>query len=103
MSSVVVVRGIGDRKGQDIVDALLADTSAKIERGRVELDEHDKPSQDVTLEIVYRPGLRLGQLVEVHDSVQGVSWRGKIVEIAHRITIASHTTELRISRPLENF
>lgn len=103
MSSIVVFRGAGDRKGQDIAEALLASTNAKIERGRVELDEHAKPSQSVNLEITYRPGVRRGQIVEVHDSAQGVSWRGKILDVTHRITLSSHTTELNISRPLENF
>lgn len=103
MSSIVVFRGVGDRKGQDIIDAILSSTTAKLERGRVEMDEHDKPAQTVSMEVVYRPGLRRGQLVEVNDSTQGGSWRGKIVEVTHRIGLASHSTLLRISRPLENF
>lgn len=103
MSSIVVFRGAGDRKGQDIIEALLSSTSAKLERGRVEMDENAKPAQSVTLEIVYRTGVRLGQLVEVHDSAQGKSWRGKISAITHRITQTSHITELTVLRPLEDF
>ena len=103
MSSVVVFRGAGDRKGQDIVEALLSDTSAKVERGRVEMDEHADPAQSVSMDIVYRPGVRLGQLVEVHDSTQGKSWRGKISGITHKIKRTSHVTELTISRPTEDF
>jgi hypothetical protein len=103
MSSIVVFRGTGDKKGQDIVDALLSSTSAKLERGRVELDEHAMPIQSVSLDITYRPGVRLGQLVDVHDSTIGASWRGKITGIAHRITKTSHVTELSIARPTEEF
>lgn len=103
MSSIVVFRGVGDKKGQDIVEALLSSTSAKLERGRVELDEHALPNQSVTMQIVYRPGVRLGQLVEVHDSTQGKSWRGKITAIVHKITKTKHVTDLTISRPTEDF
>lgn len=103
MSSIVVFRGVGDKKGQDIVEALLSSTSAKLERGRVELDEHALPNQSVTMQIVYRAGVRLGQLVEVHDSTQGKSWRGKITAIAHKITKTKHVTDLTISRPTEDF
>lgn len=103
MSSIVVFRGVGDKKGQDIVEALLSSTSAKLERGRVELDEHAMPIQTVTMDVTYRPGVRLGQLVEVHDSTQGKSWRGKIAGITLKITQTSHILELSISRPTEEF
>lgn len=103
MSSIVVFRGAGDRKGQDIVEPLLSSITAKLERGRVEMDEHAKPAQSVTMDIVYRPGVRLGQLVEVHDAAQGKSWRGRITGITHKIKQTSHVTELTISRPTEDF
>lgn len=103
MSSIVVVRGLGDRKGQDIVEALLSSVSAKLERGRVEMDKHNQPEQAITLEIVYRKGVRRGQLVEVVDAAQGQVWRGKITSIAHRLTETSHTTELTIAKPNKDF
>ncbi len=103
MSSIVVFRGAGDRKGQDIVEPLLSSVTAKVERGRVEMDEHAKPAQSVTMDIVYRPGVRLGQLAEVHDATQGKSWKGKIVSITHKVKRTSHVTELTISRPTEDF
>lgn len=103
MSSIIVFRGSGDKKGQDIVEALLSSTSAKVERGRVELDAHNLPIQNVTMDIVYRPNTRLGQVCEIHDSTQGKSWRGKIVGITHRITKTTHVTEVTFGRPTEDF
>jgi len=103
MSSIVVFRYAGDKKGQDIVEALLTSVAAKLERGRVELDKYAKPAQSVTMDIVYRAGIRLGQLVEVNDSTQGKSWRGKVVGIVHKIKKESHVTELTITRPTEGF
>ncbi len=103
MSSIVVFRGTGDKKGQDIVEALLSSTSAKLERGRVELDEHAMPIQTVTMDIIYRPLVRLGQLVEVHDSTQGKSWLGKISGITLKIAKTRHVLEVSVSRPTEDF
>ncbi len=103
MSSVVVFRYLGDKRGEDITEALLSTTPAKLERGRVEMDAHALPIQTVSMTIVYRAGIRLGQLVEVHDSTQGASWRGKITSIVHRITKAKHVTELTLARPTEDF
>jgi hypothetical protein len=103
MRSSVVYRGSGDKKGQDIVEALLSSTAAKLERGRVELDEHALPVQSVSMDITHRPGVRLGQLVEVNDSTQGKTWRGKITAVAIKIAQSSHTIELTIDRPTEGF
>lgn len=103
MSSVVIIRGAGDVSGDEIVEALLYDTAARIERGRVEMDEHATVNQNVTLTILYRPGLRLGQLVEVGDSVQGAAWRGKIVGINHKYEQSSLVTTIDVKRPQEFF
>lgn len=103
MSSIVVFRYLGDKRGEDITEALLASNAAKVERGRVEMDLHALPNQTVTMQIVYRPGVRLGQIVEVNDSTQGASWRGKITGIVHKITKTKHVTDLTLSRPTEDF
>jgi len=96
MSGVVVIRYAGDISGPSIADALLAPLHAKLERGRVEMDEHAQPSKDVNLEIVFRPGLRLGQVVEVHDALQGARYRGKITAITHNAGPVSLTTSLTL-------
>lgn len=103
MSSVVVFRYLGDKRGEDITEALLSSDAAKVERGRVEMDLHAMPNQTVSMTIVYRAGVRLGQVVEVNDSTQGASWRGKITGIVHKVTQAKHITELTLSRPTEDF
>jgi hypothetical protein len=55
--------------------------------------------QPVELTIAYRSGLRLGQLVEIHDSLLGESFRGKITGIAHSVENNEVTTWLNIERP----
>ena len=85
MSTVVTIRYGGDRTGDDITDSLLSTDAAKVERGRAELDTNAQPMQDTSLGLVYRPGVRPGQLVEVHDGAQGESYRGKVTSVSYRV------------------
>jgi hypothetical protein len=101
MPSIVVARYTGDRQGEDIVDRLLSSVDAQLSRGRAELDANATLQQTVDLTIVYRQGLELGQLVEVHDALQGRSYRGKITGISHRIDGGQVVTVLNILKPLE--
>ena len=103
MSSIVVIRGAGDRKGEDIISPLLWTIEAKLARGTAEMGAHAEPMQSVSLTIVYRPGLRLGQLVEVNDSIQGASWRGKITGISHKMSGEDVVTDLAILRQQKDF
>lgn len=98
MSSLLVIRYSGSIRGPNVVDPLLSTVEAKLERGRVEMDEHALIPQIVTMEIVHRSGVRNGQLVEVHDALQGGRWRGKIVGVTHKAQGAVTTTTLDIKR-----
>ncbi len=96
MPSIIAVRDAGDLQGEDIVDALLSTVTVQLERGRAELDAHSTIPQSVSLGVVFRTGLELGQLAEVHDAMQGKSYRGKITGISHRIDNGAVTTLLDI-------
>jgi hypothetical protein len=85
VSTVVTMRYAGDRVGDDIVDSLLSTDEAKVERGRAELDSSAQPMQEVTLGLVYRAGVRLGQLAEIHDGTQGASYRAKVTSVSYRV------------------
>jgi hypothetical protein len=100
MIDIFVQRGPGDKRGDDIVDSLIGSLPVAIARGRNELDERAQPMQTVTMETVYRDGVRLGQLARVLDSRAGVAWMGKIVGISHRGAGVERTTTLRIKRPV---
>lgn len=103
MVDLVVVRGSGSRNGRDIVEPLLSTNEVALARGRMELDTYSPGQQPVTLTVVYRPNLRIGQLIEVHDALQGRSYRGKIVGISHRISRSEATTMLDILKSAEDF
>ncbi len=103
MSYIVVIRGAGDRKGSDIIDPLLYSLEAKLARGAAEMDANAEQQQNVDLTITYRTNLRLGQLVEVQDAVQGETWRGKITGIAHRVQDNTVTTDLSVLRVQKGF
>ncbi len=103
MIDIFVQRYTGDKRGEDIVDPLLGDLAVALARGRTELDKSALPQQPVQLAVKFRAGLRLGQLAEAHDAMQGVSWRGKITGISHRISNGQVYTVLDTVRPEISF
>lgn len=102
MVDIVVRRFAGDREGDDIVDGLLSTIPVAQNRGRNELDEQSISKSPIRYQMVFRAGVRLGQLVEVNDSLEGATFRGKIADITHRIQPTAAVTELTIER-VSNF
>lgn len=102
MPSVIVVRGAGDKRGEDIVDPLLCTVEVQLARGKTELDLHAAMPQTVNLTTVFRAGVEDGQLVEVHDAMQGMSYRSKIAGVSHRIDGGKVNTVLDLLRPTED-
>ncbi len=103
MIDIFVQRYVGDKRGEDIIDPLLSDLAVALARGRTELDKTALPQQPVQLAVRFRTGIRLGQLAEAHDAMQGVSWRGKIAGISHKISNGQVYTTLDVTRPEISF
>ncbi len=97
MPELYVQRGAGLSQGPDIIDPLMSTTLVLIERGRAEIDKASG-LQKVYLTCVYRGGVRTGQLAEVADSLQGVTYRGKIVGVAYRARGVSVLLEVTLLR-----
>ena len=70
-------------------------------RGRAEIDTGES-LQEMALTCVYRPGLLPGQLVEIHDSFMGRSWRGKITSVSHNANGPKVITTLDLLRYVAN-
>lgn len=87
-------RGAGDRTGSPIVEPLLSD-DALIHRGRAEMDAHAHELNQVTLSIVPRPGVRLGQLIEASDPANATPYRGKVTGV--QITVRQADIEQVVS------
>lgn len=100
MIDIFVQRGAGDKRGQDVVDPLMCALEPALERGRALLDEHAVLQQPVQVTVKFRPGVRLGQMAEFHDAMQGVSWKGKITGIQHTIRSGTVVTVLDTTRPV---
>lgn len=103
MIDIFVQRGAGDYRGEDIVDPLLSALEPALDRGRAELDSTSVLQQPIQVTTKFRTGVRLGQLAEFHDSLQGVSWKGKITGIQHSIQGSTVTTVLEVIRPVVFF
>ncbi|GMQ92473.1 MAG: hypothetical protein BMS9Abin11_1804 [Gammaproteobacteria bacterium] len=98
MIDILVIRDAGNRQGDDVVDPMITSIPVALDRGRFEINEASGMRQ-TTLETVYRNDVEMGQIVEVHDSLQGKSWRGKISSITHTSSGAELITKLNIMRP----
>lgn len=104
MTDIVVQRGAGSSQGTDIVDALVATDDVARERGRVEIDAASG-LQPVQISVVYRPGIRRGQLVEVFEPIGQTLHYGKITTIQHQFSGVELITSLTLSvldKPLVN-
>lgn len=82
MIEAYVQRGAGDLPGPDIIDPLMSELPVLLLRGTAAIDRASN-LQKIYLDLVYRPFVARGQLVEVQDSMQGANWRGKIQAIAY--------------------
>jgi len=97
--AMIVQRGLGDKQGADIIDPLINSVLVGLSRGQSEIDENGENLQQVVINTVFRSGVKLGHLAEVSDSLQGVTWRGKIIGISHVSRSGTLTTDLTIRRP----
>lgn len=95
----VVIHNAGLTPGKDIIEFILSSNLAQRSRGLAELGKRGSDIQVADMTIKYRTGLRIKQMVEVQDSLQGVSWKGKIVGISHRVDNGQISTRLDIERP----
>ncbi|MFN3980156.1 MAG: hypothetical protein ACK4SA_07225 [Caldilinea sp.] len=95
---IEVYRGDGQREGQPIIEPLLSD-DALIHRGRAEMNAHAHAMNRVDLSVVFRPGFRLGQLVEVSDPSSARAYRAKVTGIQIRVTQAAIETRVNLEQP----
>ncbi len=95
--SASAMRNNGSRPGRDIVVPLLNGKASLLARCRQELDRNEV-SQEVEVTALYRPGVAPGQLVEIHDSNYGRTFRGQIKALTHEINQDTQTSRLTINR-----
>lgn len=93
-----VYRGDGQREGTPIVELLLSD-EALLQRGVAEMDAHAHAFNQVEMEVVFRPGFRLGQIVEATDPSTALPYRAKITGIQIKVSEAAIETRLNLEQP----
>jgi len=101
MVDIVVFRDLGDRQGDDIVDPLVTEIFVGLSRGRAELDQRASNKSDIRYQTVYRSNVRLGDLIEISDALQGLTYRAKVVGINHEISPTGAITNLVIEREVD--
>jgi hypothetical protein len=84
---IEVYRGAGDRTGSPIITSLLSDDML-IVRGRAEMNANAHAVTEHSGEVIFRPGMRLGQLAESPDITSTSSIRSKITGISISISLS---------------
>jgi hypothetical protein len=84
---IEVYRGAGDRTGSPIITPLLSDNML-IVRGRAEMNANAHAVTEHSGEVIFRPGMRLGQLAELPDITSTSSIRAKITGISISISLS---------------
>lgn len=90
-------RGDGLREGAPIIEPLLSD-EALLHRGLAEMDANANAFNRVELEVVFRPGLRLGQIVEATDPSTASPYRAKVTGIQITVSEAAIDTHLNLEQ-----
>ena len=95
---IEVYRGDGQRGGQPIVEPLLAD-DALIARGTAEMDANAHAFNQIDMAVVFRPGFRLGQIIEATDPSTARPYRAKVTGIQITISEAAIDASLTLEQP----
>jgi hypothetical protein len=95
---IEVYRGQGTRQGTPIIEPLLSD-DALIQRGIAEMDANAHAFNRVDMAVVFRPGLRLGQMIEANDPSSATPYRAKITGIGISVSEALIETNLTLEQP----
>lgn len=93
-----VYRDDGLRSGTLILAPLLSDETL-IQRGIAEMNQNAHAFNQIDLDVVFRPGLKLGQLVEALDPSTAHPYRAKITGIEIRVSEAAIDTHLTLEQP----
>lgn len=97
MIDIIVQRGEGLNKGEDIVDPLITSVSTAIARGRMEIDSRVSKKL-VELTTKHRVGVKTGMLIEVQDALMGKTWRGKITSVVAGVEGTVSSLRLSVER-----
>ncbi len=98
MIDLIVQRSPADSQGNDIVDSLLTTQAAALRRGRNELDAKATAKTENRYQIIYRSGIRGGQLVQVIDDFRGTSFKAKVIGIHHSVSGGQALTDITIEK-----
>ena len=94
MKTIAVYRGLGDRRGPDVNETLLADT-VLVERGRHELDKQAHRTVSVQLETRLSNDVNLRDIAKVADPSNNLPYNARITGI--EIAIKDGDASMRLS------
>lgn len=103
MTDLIVIRFLGDKEGDDIIDELLSTDAAALSRGRAELDQRATAQVERVVTVPYEAGVELGQTVQISDTLQGQTYIGKVTGLDYANELASALLSVTLAVPSEFF
>lgn len=101
MTDIVVVRFLGDKEGDDIVDELLTTDLVALSRGRAELDSRATAFVERSIRVPYQAGLETGQICEITDELQGETYVAKIIGLSYANDLAEALVTIDLLAPTD--
>ena len=95
---IEVYRHDGARESSPIVEPLLAD-DVLIHRGTAEMDANAHAFNQIDMAVVFRPGFRLGQIIEATDPSTARPYRAKVTGIQITVSEAAIDANLTLEQP----
>lgn len=95
---VYVQRGDGLREGPSFESSLLVVIDPVLAKG-LSLLNASMAKSEVSIASYFRKGAKIGNVVEVADSLQGSTWRGRVKGIQITLSPADITLQQDIERP----
>lgn len=95
---IEVYRGDGARSGSPIVEPLLSDDALR-QRGVAEMDANAHAFNRIEMAVVFRPGIRLGQIVQASDPSTASAYRAKVTGIQITVSESAIDAQLTLEQP----
>ena len=93
-------RDEGDKPLATIENVLIYEDSVALARGTQEMDEHAQIFMSTSMDVVYRSGVEMAQIIKVAEHTHAPYLNSKITDISYKIDATGVTMSFGARRPL---
>ncbi len=100
MSSIEVYSGLGNKRGKDVIDALLGNEVLLV-RGQREINKYAYQTSSIKLSTIWNPNIKLRDIVEVSDITNNIPYLARVTGIEIKQTISDIEVLLSLEKVSE--